>query len=92
MVWYSIVVLDDMTLLNIALYCSEAERRVSVGGVGGVGGWVVCKVIFVSNPTYIKLFWVVGCVVVLTIFSRTYFNLGNFLKFYHVGVLKASLI
>ena len=32
-------------------------------------GWVVvvCKVIFVSNPTYIKLFWVVGCVVVLTI-------------------------
>ena len=34
LVWYSIVVLDDMTLLNIALYCSEAERRVSVGGVG----------------------------------------------------------
>ena len=31
-----------------------------------VGG-VVCKVIFVSNPTYIELFWVVGCVVVLTI-------------------------
>ena len=64
MVWYSIVVLDDMALLNIALYCSEAERRVS-GGVGGVG-WV-CRVIFMSNPTYIKLFWVVGCVVVLTI-------------------------
>ena len=63
MVWYSIVVLDDMTLLNIALYCSEAERRVSVGGWGGV----VCKVIFMSNPIYIKLFWVVGCVVVLTI-------------------------
>ena len=34
LVWYGIVVLDDMTMLNIALYCSEAERRVSVGGVG----------------------------------------------------------
>ena len=31
---------------------------------------VVCKVIFMSNPTYIKLFWVVGCVVVLTIKKR----------------------
>ena len=35
------------------------------GWVGWVGGVVV--VIFMSNPTYIKLFWVVGCVVVLTI-------------------------
>ena len=52
MVWYSIVVLDDMTLLNIALYCSEAERRVSVGGVGGV-----CKVIFMSNPTFVEPIW-----------------------------------
>ena len=25
MVWYGIVVLDDMTLLNIALYCSKAD-------------------------------------------------------------------
>ena len=31
----------------------------------------VCKVIFMSNPTYIKLFWVVGCVVVLTILNPT---------------------
>ena len=77
LVWYSIVVLDDMTLLNIALYCSEAERRVSVGFVGGWGGVVVCKVIFVSNPTYIKLFWVVGCVVVLTIrYSKIPVNQG----------------
>ena len=30
---------------------------------------VVCKVIFVSNQTYIELFWVVGWVVVLTIFQ-----------------------
>ena len=50
LVWYVIVVLDDMTLLNIALYCSKAETRVSVGG------WVVCKVIFVSNQTTLHCF------------------------------------
>jgi len=36
LVWYGIVVLDDMTLLNIDLNCSKAKRRVS----GGWGGWV----------------------------------------------------
>ena len=45
-----------MALVNIALYSSKAESIVS-GGVGGVG----CKVIFMSNPTFIKF---LGCVVV----------------------------
>ena len=34
-----------LALVNIALYCSKTESRVSGGGV--VGG---CKAIFVSNP------------------------------------------
>ena len=42
LVWYGIVVLDDMALLNIALYCSKVERRVS-GGVGGWVGWWCAK-------------------------------------------------
>ena len=61
LVWYGIVVLDDMTLLNIDLYCSEAEKRVSVVGVVGGG---------VQSQFHIK--WVVDRVVVLTTipFSR----------------------
>ena len=41
-----------------------------------MSGWggLVCKVIFVSNPTYIKLFWVVGCVVSI-VFKK--FDLGQ---------------
>ena len=51
---YVIVGFDDMTLLNIALYCSKAETR-------GVQSH------FHVKPNYIALFWVVGWVVVLTI-------------------------
>ena len=46
-----------MALVNIALYSSKAERRVS-GGVGWVVVVVVvvvCKVIFMSNPTFVEL-------------------------------------
>ena len=57
-----------MTLLNIALYCSKAETRVSVGGwVGGVGGGGGVQSHFRVKPNYVALFWVVGWVVVLTI-------------------------
>ena len=53
---------------KVDLYSVKAERRVSGGGVGWVVVVVVvCKVIFMSNQTYIELFWVVGWVVVLTI-------------------------
>ena len=66
LVWYSIVVLDDMTLLNIALYCSDCPMlpyfTLSYRKVGlycskaesRVPGWW-CKPIIVSNPTFVEL-------------------------------------
>ena len=41
----------NLSYPKVSLYCSKAERRVSV--VGGWGG--VCKVIFMSNPTFVEL-------------------------------------
>ena len=45
--------MPKIELANIALYCSMAESRVSVGCGGGVVVVVVllCKVIFMSNRT-----------------------------------------
>ena len=56
---------NTLSYPKVGLYSAKAERRVSGGWVGWVG-WVVvvCKVIFMSNQTYIELFWVVGWVVV----------------------------
>ena len=43
-----------LLLVNIALYCSHPDIRVSGGGGGVVGGrW--CKPIIVSNPTFVEL-------------------------------------
>ena len=52
---------DQLAQLQLKLW----GHRVSVGWVGGLGG--VCKVIFVSNPTYVELelSWVLALTIAL---------------------------
>ena len=52
LVWY--FSLGLLVLVNIALYCSHRDIRVSGGWVVVVGGrW--CKPIIMSNPTFVEL-------------------------------------
>ena len=58
LVWY--LSLGLLVLVNIALYYSHRDIRVSGGwvvvvGGGGGGRWWWCKPIIVSNPTFVEL-------------------------------------
>ena len=46
-------------------------------GVGGWGAGVVCKVIFMSNPTYVELSLSYRCVGVLTIKLNKMIDIRN---------------
>ena len=62
LLWPCLLLLITSYLIVVTRCYSEAPKGYNlVSGVGWGGGWVVCKVIFVSNPT--KVLWLC-CVVV----------------------------